>query len=250
MDTKTDWRIVSLKHDYSSNKIQKHFEKKITDLEKAAVFVSPTMEKRDLADEIALKVGYSDKRTLGIYGSGYYHHMTYGLCRIAKELSAGFTYIHIDHHNDGEYDPSELNCGSFVHNISDDEYAKDIIFVGSYHPYATYIDNFYFRKYPKDVIPLILRKIKTDDVYLSIDLDVMDRTEVSASLCYSRGKMDKTTLLDLIEGIKSKKRIISADILGHTWSPFPCRNRKSKELYEDIAKTILGEEEWNLHLRE
>lgn len=73
MDNKTDWRIVSLTHDFSSNKIQKYFEKKITGLEKAAVLISPAMEKRDLADEIESKVGYSDKRTLGIYADPYPH---------------------------------------------------------------------------------------------------------------------------------------------------------------------------------
>src|SRR3989338_7615119 len=244
MDKKTDWRIVSLTHDYSSNKIHKYFDKRISDLEKADVSISPTMNKRDLAHEVASAVGYSEKRTLGLYGSGSYHHMTYGLCRIARSLSEGFTYIHIDNHNDGNYDPSELSCDAFVNNLVEDGFAKNIILVGSYHPLAsTYVNDFDFRKYPQDVIPKILKQVKTNDVYISIDLDVMEDKEVSTSMFYSRGTMKKETLLDLIEGIKSKKRIISADILGYTWSLFPSMNSKSKKLYEDISRAILGEEE-------
>lgn len=250
MDKKTNWRIVSLTHDYSSNKIQRHFNKRISDLEKAAVSIPIIMDRKDLAHEIASNVGYSEKKTLGLYGSGTYHHITYGLCRIAKSLSDGFTYIHIDHHNDSDYNPSELSCDSFVKNIVQDGFAKNFILVGSFHPQAsTYVNDFDFRKYPQEIMPKILKQVKTNDVYLSIDLDVMADDEVSTSMLYSRGVMKKKTLIDLIEGIKSEKRIISADILGYTWSPFPSMNSKSKELYEDISKLILGEEEWKLHLR-
>ncbi len=241
------WRIASLLHDFSSNSINRHFKKIVKDLEEPYVTIGLEMDKHDVSKEVIQKVKYSDKKALTVYGSGSYHHITYGLCKLANNISNNYTYIHIDHHNDYGSLERKLDCGSFVSSILNDKLAKDVIMIGCSHSeMSNFTDEWLIGKCGKPAIEDIILKSKCNNVYLSIDLDVMLDDEISTSPLYSRGRMTKGMLLEIIGTIKSMRTIISADILGYSFSLFPSKRKKAMLLYEDIAKAILGEEEWQV----
>ncbi len=242
-----EWNITSLTPDISSGTIYKHFSKRLKDLKVADIWLPHHADRLDVSNEIAVKVGLLEKKTLFMYGSGSYHHLAYGLCRLASELSHGMAYIHIDHHNDSHLSSlGRIDCGSFVQHIVKSGYAKCSLLIGSSHSSALgFTDEFAMYKTNMQSLEEILGMSKNKDAYLSIDLDVMKWNEASTS--YSHGQMDKEMLLDAIRVIKSRKNIICADILGYTFSFF--QKKKSMQLYEDIAKAIIGEDEWKLHLK-
>lgn len=244
-----EWSIVSLVPDFSSKAVCNHFSKKLKDVKEAQIWLPYNAKKMDISNEVAAKVGNFEKRTLSVYGSGSYHHLTYGLCRLASDLSHNLTYIHIDHHSDAYKNTSgKISCGSFVQDIVDDGFAKEFLLIGSVHRSAAgFTDEHSLRKTGMATLDEILGNSRCNDVYLSIDLDVMKKDELSSTI--SRGTMERGMLLEAISHIKSRKNIVSADILGYAISLFPSKKKKSMQLYESIAKAILGEDEWELHVR-
>lgn len=244
-----EWRIVSLIPDLSSGRVASHFSKVLSDNIEAKVSVNRYTRRIDVEEEVCNAIGLSDKKALTIYGSGSYHHCTYGLCCLAKKNFNDFSYVHIDHH--GDCGPGySLNCGNFVKQILEDKIAADYLFIGGADRHASaFASEWIIGKVGVSVLEEFINRSKSNNIYLSIDLDVMSYSEVSTSVLYDRGIMSKEILLDTIRFIKSRKNIISADILGYTFSFSKSRRQKSMELYEDIAKAIIGEDEWESHLR-
>src|SRR3989339_177768 len=94
-------QIISLETDQPGKMIGDHFEKK-SDLNIVRVNTPDKVlhDKKEINQLIEEKIGYIGEEKLVVYGSGRYHHYTYGLCKLADRISNDYGYIHFDHHND------------------------------------------------------------------------------------------------------------------------------------------------------
>jgi len=249
------WEIISLETDYSGQAIGAYFEEELG----MKIRRVRNLKKEDLKldkDDIfkltssALKGGL--ERKLVLYGSGAYHHYTYGLCRHADRLSGNYAYMHFDHHNDhfkheeiyGEYrGKARISCGAFLADLLKDTNASAVMLIGSNMGSQTPVKNkIYkaitekhlrairgFRRFGRDLSAL------PEDVYLSFDLDVMTKRCLRSA--YDQGTLKPKELFKMIETIKRNKRIISADVLG--FAGMLDQTLPGKSLYKDIVLSLL-----------
>src|SRR3989338_6215552 len=183
---------------------------------------------------------------LTITGHGTFHHLAYALCQYADKISKRYSYVHIDKPCDSWRTPEEarlgkLNCANFVPFIMEDTNAQNVLYLGSHiieEDPEIFEDNLLMQKYEKSIslkenVSGFFREEKLarsidaleEDVYISIDLDVMEEYEVITG--YDRGRLTRDGLFDALSRIKNKRRIIGADIVGY--SPFFEDMRKSFE---------------------
>jgi arginase family enzyme len=187
-------------------------------------------KKETIEEAVKAAIKPKDEKALVVYGSGDYHHYTYGLAKIAERLSKEFTYIHIDHHCDwfGNSTNPDIACGNFVGHIARNTANKgliqprNILFIGSRILYYKHIEEpqektIGFKEWEmrEDNFKAI-REVLADnheDAYLSIDLDVMNPYE--ARTAHSRGGLKKEEMMYILDMVKSSKRLIGADVLGY-----------------------------------
>ncbi len=215
--------------------------------------------KAQLASTMRNLAGNTRKKTLALYGSGFYHHYTYGLCALAGQQSEGFTYIHVDGHTDcipgwQNHPPGTVIYSNFVEDIVRDTGAKDVIMVGANLggvPWCTCLQQAIFEdrlnaEEALDDFRGLLEGVQKD-VYLSVDLDVTPADEcITDWREWERGHLRKGQLLRVVKLLKETKHIIGADILGYTGSPLSCSSRVSFEamrqrslsLYRDIVDLL------------
>lgn len=193
-------------------------------------------------------------KNLVMYGHGEYHHFTYGLCaEIADKQSSEYTYVHIDNHHDTYWEHNgKFNCGSFVRRILGETNAKSVRYIGTAPPAQhvdVAIDGIKLKKGTmkslgtREVAEKSLESLfdgTPEDVYLTIDLDVMPQRYVttSAGEDWGVGMMDPGTLMKTVDFIKEKKNIIGADILGYTGGS----NGNGLGIYSKIAGRLLDSE--------
>lgn len=219
-----NWKLLVLKHDTASDHIKRFFEQIWADKIES---ISPenTHPKeyfiKELKKELkSLEEIIKQNKILTLYGNGNYHHCTYGLCyNIARKKSEDYMYIHIDKHTDATYPlRNSFNCAAFVENIVEEPNAKDILFIGT-----SWGDNLRKRENitqqllmsedSQNKIREVLRNKNQTDTYCSLDLDVLNETEVSTA--YPQGEIKLEHLLKAISVIQEEKNIISADMLGY-----------------------------------
>lgn len=200
--------------------------------------------------------GDADGPVLTVYGSGYFHHYTYGLCAAASRLSKEFCYIHIDGHTDCRHPNIEgtVMYSNFVEDLLEDKSnnAKDVIMVGSIFcewkslRYALFEEEMNSRE-ALDELAAHLENTY-NDVYMSCDLDVTVAKEIITDWRdWERGRLKKEQLLRMVSLIKEKKNIIGADILGFNCSPYGFESKekfeemrgRSRELYKCIIDEII-----------
>jgi len=248
-----NWKLLTLEHDNSSKQISEFFRKSWkegTIERKVCREIRPKtrryrgVNKDKLAEKIGKTVGNTEGKILTLYGDGNSHHYTYGLCdAIASKRSDDFLYIHLDHHTDSEYDIDNiLGCGSFVENILKD-YSSDIMILGaewgSMYTKRTVIGQ--KGLFLGQTVKNKLKEKPQKDVYLSIDLDVINRKEIITS--YDQGDCTLGLLLNAIKIIQDEKNIISADILGYSDGRYGYSNPATGILtYAIVASTITGKD--------
>ena len=242
----TLWELVSLELDKPAEEIGRYFEEQGIKIRRVKNIRKPLAKKKTTICKIVNKaLGNNQKRKLVVYGSGSYHHFTYGLCRHADKISDNYGYIHFDHHDDS-YEPADRSticCAGFVRSIIDDTNASRVLYIGAYQPG--------FRlPIAQELLPSQLREECSKEfkeslaelpkeVYLSFDLDVMDTSVIWADYC--QGMLKTKKLMRLISMIKKTKHIIGADVLGYA-AEDRCDNSiktSGKELYARIIKSLL-----------
>jgi hypothetical protein len=82
--------------------------------------------------------------------------------------------------------------------------------------------------------PRIKQGSDLDDIYLSIDLDFMSKTEIHTR--YDGGKWRREQLVESLNQIVNTKNVISADCLGY----FGHQDAKSLLLYACVCAIITG----------
>ena len=238
-------------YDASSREISKAMEQTLPDFKTETINFRKKGKgyseiNKKLLEEILTKelTKNYDKKLLTITGHGTFHHLAYALCQYADKISK--SYVHIDKHCDSWRTPEEarlgkLNCANFVPFIMEDTNAQNVLYLGSHiieEDPEIFEDNLLMQKYEKSIslkenVSGFFREEKLarsidaleEDVYISIDLDVMEEYEVITG--YDRGRLTRDGLFDALSRIKNKRRIIGADIVGY--SPFFEDMRKSFE---------------------
>lgn len=239
------WHVATLIHDKGSLEMAEFFETAwadgVTRVEThkyngEAKRQSPVFHAHEVVtDTSALAVLPKDGKVLTIYGHGNYHHYTYGICKhVAWPRSNDYLYTHIDYHTDDARSRSftkksglifkELSCGAFTHDIKDYG-AKNFLFLGcdvkcGPRTTRTYnqrkLQNAVKKGGLKPLIARILRGKRCDDVYLSMDLDVLRNEDMVTG--YQQGDLNLEQLLEIVGTIREEKNIIGADILGYSGS--------------------------------
>ena len=183
-------------------------------------------------------------KVLTIYGSGSFHHFTYGLVKnIADAISSNYAYIHIDQHTDDRWPEAEqLSSGSFVGQISLKHTVAAVRYIGCEQimntktPTRIILQNKTINELGVKQSLTSLLEGTPQDVYVSIDLDVLKKNEMLTR--WSEGEMSIDTLIEIIAFLKNNKNIISADILGHGSYHVPFDVDEKPDLSDALRKKI------------
>ncbi|MCR4434764.1 MAG: arginase family protein [Clostridiales bacterium] len=168
-------------------------------------------------------------------GSGNYHYVTYLLL---SEVKSPFTLVLFDYHTDMMPPPcqSVISCGSWVlTSIERLPSLKKVVVIGAKSDLDVTIPKHFNKKvsvFPNDstyredrVKNAIIFAIPTVNVYVSIDKDVLDKSEAATD--WDQGNMTLAQLLRLIEHIALHKRIFGIDVCGEY--PVPPADRFCRE---------------------
>lgn len=152
-------------------------------------------------------------------GNGNYHYISYLLL---KEMTKPFTLVLFDNHPDlgtgNETDTQMLSCGSWVyHALKKIPLLQQVVIIGP----TVIMPN--SSTYPRTVIfpfdgihhyslKTILSAIPTENVYISIDKDVLDTKDVVTN--WDQGKMDNSRLISILEYVLKNKQTDGVDICG------------------------------------
>lgn len=152
-------------------------------------------------------------------GSGNYHYITY---IILTEMTKPFTLILFDNHpdlgNDQGHEESLLSCGSWVsYALKEIPLLQQVVIIG-----PTTISQHHFNYHHVVIFPFdgrhhyalksILSAIRTQNVYISIDKDVLNITEAETN--WDQGVMNLSTLTYFLAAISKYKKIEGVDICG------------------------------------
>jgi arginase family enzyme len=229
---KQNFQVYLMKHDEASREL----DRRLDGIERIVVDVKtercPTRKQTLTEIQNSFKEKLNGKTPIFVYGSGNYHHYTYGLCKMLSDKEdRPYTYIHIDRHKD-YYSPledglAEFHCGSFVKAILEDTNVKGVLTIGTAlrEPESKiiigneekYIINFSSVNFsdPLNLPFLKIRKLLKNcesEVYVSVDMDALRGRHIKTD--HGNGDLTLAELLKIIEIIKSKKRIFGADICG------------------------------------
>jgi arginase family enzyme len=194
-------------------------------------------------------------RSMTFIGSGNYHYVTYLLI---SEIQIPFTLLLFDNHTDLIESPCStlISCGSWVLNAVEQlPMLKKVIIIGASQTvpkWITHTRNRNISIYQNNIgawdvsrAHSILSEIPTGSVYISIDKDVLDRTEAITN--WDQGNMKLRDLVQMVQTIANFKRICGVDICGeYPLSPvelfYPERRnaiRKNEHANRILFNTIL-----------
>ena len=158
------------------------------------------------------------QKGITLIGSGNYHYVTYLLL---KEISNPFTLVLFDNHPDlgseQEHD-QVLSCGSWVSfALSNIPLLQQVVIIGPTVAFAQNSTHSRTVIFPFDGVhhyslPFILSSIPTNQVYISIDKDVLRKSEVLTN--WDQGVMGIHTLKQMLEAILKSKQAEGVDICG------------------------------------
>lgn len=163
------------------------------------------------------------RNNITLIGNGNYHYITYLLL---KQVQKPFTLILFDHHTDTLKSPSEdlISCGSWVlESLETNPYLQKVLIIGVSEEGETQIPpsiegkvrlytKHHLRLNFKRALHSINQEIQTDEVYLSIDKDVLDKKD--AITAWDHGNMRLRELLRVVKEIIKNKNISGIDICG------------------------------------
>lgn len=254
-----DWQILVLLHDESSRQVAEFFTGiypiRIGKFPKRIKRLNPKKKIIKNIEHISKKTDLNGGRVLTLAGAGGKHQYTYGLCKVfADKKSKGYGYIHFDLHDDTKQiiDNLHIGCASFVqHLLEDGGKVEKIFYVGCCQevslPNVIAVKNFQDKiilKNYKNVMEESARDLMAplknfpEDVYVSMDLDVLEKKDIHTGFGY--GKLSLEKLIQCIEIIKSEKNIIGADVLGYETEKLMEKGTKTyKKAYEENKQKSL-----------
>lgn len=235
------WQILALEHDQASIDMADFFEKIwVNGIIRKKIPSYLSAGKEEVIKSIKDATNSLEGKVLTVYGSGFLHHYTYGLCyTIARKKSKDYDYVHVDNHSDS-YDRKNgwLDCASFTRNILEEPEAKSVIYLGSVaeEKHTSVSQNVLVSKDMEKTLRKVLSANLYAQVYVSLDLDVLKRTDVSTA--FHQGILELKHLLSIIEVVQEEKEVISADMLGYNGN----KDAVSPLAYAAIAAKITGKD--------
>lgn len=178
-----------------------------------------------------------EKDRVVLIGCADYHYVSYILL---AEMVQPFTLVLFDHHADLRQSPERtlLSCGSWVARAAELQYLVKIVIIGArpdsflgadcralqkvlYAPYSP--GNLETAALPESIAPIeeqgiasvireVIEKIPTDDVYISIDKDVLCKEDALTN--WDQGEMTLQELLVALRSLASSKQICGVDLCG------------------------------------
>lgn len=153
-----------------------------------------------------------------IVGIGGEHTISVGLVHAVAEKFPNLTVLQFDAHADtrDEYEGSRYNHACVMSRIGE---ICPYVQAGIRSMDSSELKSlkrertFFAREILKDssVIPRMLKAL-TEDVYITIDLDVFDPSIMSSTGTPEPGGLDWYTLLELIESVVMKKKVVGMDV--------------------------------------
>ncbi|NRD78186.1 arginase family protein [Bacillus sp. BRMEA1] len=169
--------------------------------------------------QLSSELGKRSQKGITFIGSGNYHYLTYLLL---KEIWEPFSMVLFDNHPDLELNPdrgeSVLSCGSWVsHALRDISLLKQVVIIGptaelEHHVHHPRVILFPFNGRHQYSLKAILSVIHTQNVYISIDKDVLNTAEASTN--WDQGVMSLADLTHYLEMILKYKKAQGIDICG------------------------------------
>ncbi|WP_047980475.1 arginase family protein [Ornithinibacillus contaminans] len=212
---------------------------------------------RESLREIERLIGEAPISPITFLGSGNYHYVSYLLL---ARIQTPFTLILFDHHTDALPSPSDslISCGSWVlEALQQLPFLQKVVMLGVHEDWEQYIPLGYQDKivaYSKNTLQAIdsnfvrsiLEHVPTDQVYISIDKDVLDKRQ--AVTAWDHGTMLLTELLQLVTIILNNRELVGLDICGeYPITPTNAFNpitkdaiRKNTGANEMILKSVLA----------
>ncbi|MFH0889890.1 MAG: hypothetical protein V1836_01970 [Candidatus Aenigmatarchaeota archaeon] len=228
---KNGWKIYVFEHDPYSSELAESLQL-VFGLERRSVNVTYGDNRKQIINKVKKAINGDHERILTVLGHGYAHKMTYGLCKhVADSRSDGYVYYHFDQHGDIGHIWTRITHGGFVARLFNDTKAQDVVF--SDEP------DFNSRALARgldvdDTGASLMTNKNVPDAYCSFDLDCMRYEEIKTG--WPGGTMHSIALLNEVENIKTKKDIISADVLGYSGE----RDAKSHVMYAVLMETLIG----------
>lgn len=168
--------------------------------------------------DIHAQILSSPQSPIALIGSGNFHYVTY---LHLLQIQQPFTLLLFDHHTDLMENKHLLTCGSWVAKaLRDIPHMKKAIIVG---PNPKELDRIPLDLqdrvtiFPDDwdsekLINHIEYECETEEVYISIDKDVLD--ESFSKTNWDHGQMDLTVLLDCLTYLMKASKVQRIDICG------------------------------------
>lgn len=176
----------------------------------------------DSLSKINQRLQKRKNRGIAFLGSGNYHYVTF---LFLSEIEEPFTLILFDHHTDMMEAPSctMISCGSWVlQAIERLPKLQKVMIVGAGKEFANQIPPHLREKVSlflnvgsgtiDSLSRLIVSRVPTSTVYISIDKDVLDRTDAVTD--WDQGNMKIHELLRLVGSVSARFKVSGVDICG------------------------------------
>ncbi|SET96020.1 Arginase family enzyme [Salinibacillus kushneri] len=175
-----------------------------------------------------------------LLGSGNYHYVAYLL--LAK-IEQPFTLVLFDHHTDMYPSPSEslISCGSWVRTaLKALPQLNKVIMIGVGEDWSLHIPESIREKVVafsendirnnfRGVIHQIQQKVETENVYLSIDKDVLNMDE--SVTAWDHGSMTLNQLTQMVNGLRKDYIVRGIDICGeYPLSPATMYQKQTRDI--------------------
>lgn len=198
----------------------------------------------------------AEKTDVHYIDSGNYHYVTY---LYLEQIHVPFMLVLFDHHTDLQ--PSMfaelLSCGSWVKRVLDENvYIQKVILIGAKEELIRQIPKEYqekvisFSESSMDMeqsVELFSESGLLYPVYISIDKDVLDESEVKTN--WDQGSLTVRQLKKIYEHICEKHKILGVDICGEIRefeqvSQSELAFEKNSEANEEILEMIEQESQY------
>lgn len=197
----------------------------------------------DTLNKITEKIDKTKQGQLYYLGNGNYHYLTLSLLAQIKEP---FTLVLFDHHNDAGYlpYPNMISCGSWVQNAVEDlPLLEEVFIIGANagnkkdakSQVASKINILNEDELSKGSLSDFASKIKTKNIYLSVDRDILSKKVVQTN--WNQGKVSLKKLVKSLELVSQRHSVIGADVCGDiVWDYRTVNNyRKQRNLEQSVA---------------
>jgi arginase family enzyme len=176
---------------------------------------------REALAEIRRRLSARTARGITYIGSGNYHYVSYEFLR---EIDRPFSLVLFDNHTDAKRSDNLsglLTCGSWVAEAAANlPHLKQVVMVGVHADCLTDSPELHSKIVllpDLDHPQRLLSALSVDDVYISIDKDVLDRSDAVTN--WDQGTMRLKQLILALHSLVQNKNVIGIDVCGELRVP-------------------------------